>query len=226
MKSYKILDVILKIVTQPFLYFREVTMFLLAYTDLHEFNVCSSFSGQYHLTAVALRTGYFQFWKNAWTNTNDSRENEISRNVWLASPVLLGHNDDALFLSLFSSLCNIWHYGRLSFHRKTVNESIFSCTEVSGPNGNNSLSKSYKPKDLHCSYSSTRHCLSVFLHKSKCQHHLLCVYLSKQRAKKPHYMNLIPLLAWWVWFGLKSPFLNPTANGNEGGRKWGLVRSV
>jgi len=52
-------------------------MFLLPCTELQEFNGCSSFSGQYHQTAVALRTGYFPFWTNAWTNTNDSWENEV-----------------------------------------------------------------------------------------------------------------------------------------------------
>lgn len=183
-------------------------MFLLPYTELQDFNGCSSFSGQYHLTAMTLRTGYFPFWKNAWTNTTDSRENEISRNLWLVSLVLLGHSDDSLFLCLFSSQCNTWHCGRLS-----VNESIFSCTEVSGPNGNNSWPKVTSPRTriavillqgiiFLCSYIRANSSTAFFLFtcQSTC------------------YTDLTPLLAWWAWFGAKTLFPNPTANGTEGGR--------
>lgn len=35
--------------------------------------------------------------------------------------------------------------------------------------------------------------------------------------KKPHYIDLTPLLSWLAWFGAKSLFPNPTANGREGG---------
>lgn len=160
MKFYKIFNIMLKIVIQPLCFVLQKSICFYCPIQNLKFNECSAFSGQYHLTAVALRAGSFPFWINAWTNTSDSRENEISRNLWLASLVLLGHNDDSLFLSLFSYLCNTWHCGRLSFHRETVNESIFSCTEVSKPNGN-SLTKSYKPKDSDYSYSSIWHCLSV-----------------------------------------------------------------
>lgn len=63
MKFYKIFNVILETDSNstPLFYFTKVSMFLLPYTELQEFNGCSSFSGQYHLTAVALRTGYFPF---------------------------------------------------------------------------------------------------------------------------------------------------------------------